>query len=167
MRKGSTLPRRTPLKPKARKVARKPFGEAPSASKTKSERTTSMQYADKMFSHWVRMRAADSLGYIHCFICGLRLHWMDAVAMHCEPRICMSTRYSEINVQAGCAGCNGKPLGDRERFRDAIDARYGPCAAERNNMKSKLIEKMGSKYLQFIGDTYAQRIEWIEKHQQP
>lgn len=130
-----------------------------------SERTIAIKYADAMFSKWTRMKAADGQGFLRCFICGKQLHWRHAVAMHCEPRICMPTRYSEINVQAGCPECNGKPLGDRESFRQALDNRFGPMTADRNIIKSNQMEKFTNEDLHFIGKTYHERIKWIKEHE--
>lgn len=129
------------------------------------ERTVAIKYADAMFSKWTRMKAADGHGLLRCFICGKQLHWRHAVAMHCEPRICMPTRYSEINVQAGCPECNGKPLGDRESFRQALDNKFGPMTADRNIIKSNQMEKFTNEDLRFIGKTYHERIKWIEEHE--
>lgn len=131
------------------------------------ERTSALKYADAMFSKWTRMKAAGSDGFLRCFICGTRLHWKDAVAMHCEPRVCMPTRYSEVNVQAGCSGCNSKPLGDRESFRQALDNEFGAMTADRNTIKSKRMERYTNSDLNFIGDTYAKRIQWITEHHNP
>ena len=78
----------------------------------------------------------------------------------------MSVRFDgEINVQAGCHTCNAKPLGDRANFRAMLDQKFGPGAAEANTHKSKRTEKHTNEYLRFIGDTYAERIEWIKQHE--
>ena len=133
--------------------------------KGKGERSMARDAADASFSRWVRLKAADPDGFLCCFICGTRLHWTEAVLMHCEPRECMSTRYDEINCQAGCCDCNGKPLGDRANFRTMLDTCFGAGTAEKNEIKSKRTELMGAQYLRFLADTYEERIAWIRKHE--
>lgn len=115
-------------------------GAVKRASTLSSPRTGALKAADQAFSKLVRRSAADDAGHLACFICGAFLPWEEAVAMHCEPRACMSTRYSRINVQAGCSTCNGKPLGDRARFRARLDAVYGEGTAERNRVQSLTTE---------------------------
>jgi hypothetical protein len=124
-----------------------------------------MEYADAMFSKWTRLKAADENGYLLCFICGDRVHWKEAVLMHCEGRGAWSVRYSEINGQAGDSACNGKDLGDRDNFRAKLDVVFGPGTWEGNYRKSKEMMKHSNSDLRFIGDTYAERIEWIRKHE--
>ena len=71
--------------------------------------------------------------------------------MHCEPRgSSMGIRYDDINCQPGCGTCNGKPLGDREEFRRMLDLTFGPGTADRNEIKSKTVERMGSEYLRYL-----------------
>lgn len=85
--------------------------------------------------------------------------------MHCEPRVCMPTRYSEVNVQAGCSGCNSKPLGDRANFRARLDEHFGPGTAADNEAKSKRMAKHTNSDLNLIGCTYAKRIQWIKENE--
>lgn len=130
---------------------------------TPSPRTTALEAADAAFSRMVRLTAAYPDGYLPCFICGVRVHWKDAVLMHCEPRACMSTRYSLINCQAGCWTCNDKPCGDRDNFRIMLDTRFGPDTAEKNTILSKLTEKMGADYLTFLAEKFNAEIAKIRK----
>lgn len=125
----------------------------------KNAKTTALEAADAAFSQMVRLKAADSNGRINCFICGASVYWNQAVLMHCEPRLCMSTRFSEINCQAGCASCNGKPNGDRSAFRRMLDATFGPGTAEKNEILSKTTEKIGAKYLKELADKFNEEIK--------
>lgn len=125
----------------------------------KNAKTTALEAADAAFSQMVRLKAADSNGRINCFICGTSVYWNQAVLMHCEPRLCMSTRFSEINCQAGCASCNGKPNGDRVAFRRMLDATFGPGTAKKNEILSKTTEKMGAKYLKELADKFNEEIK--------
>lgn len=129
----------------------------------KNAKTTALEAADAAFSQMVRLKAADSNGRINCFICGTSVYWNQAVLMHCEPRLCMSTRFSEINCQAGCASCNGKPNGDRVAFRRMLDATFGPGTAEKNEILSKTTEKMGAKYLKELADKFNEEIKILLK----
>ena len=160
-RKKLPKPRLTFEEMKAKGVVRK----ASLLPKKSSERTLAIKYADTMFNRWVRIKAADADGYLNCFICDANIHWTESEAMHCEPCTDMSTRFDETNVQAGCHDCNSKPLGDRANFRAKLNEKFGPGTAEANTAKSKRMEKHTNAYLRTIGDWYAERIEWIRKHE--
>lgn len=129
----------------------------------KSSKTTALEAADAAFSQMVRLKASDDNGRINCFICGASVYWSQAVLMHCEPRLCMSTRFSEINCQAGCVTCNGKPNGDRSAFRRMLDATFGPGTAEKNEILSKTTEKMGAKFLRDLADKFNEEIKTLMK----
>ena len=129
----------------------------------KNAKTTALEAADASFSQLVRLKAADDNGRINCFICGASVLWTQAVLMHCEPRLSMSTRFSEINCQAGCASCNGKPNGDRSAFRRMLDATFGPGTAEKNEIMSKTTEKMGAKYLKELADKFNEEVKILMK----
>lgn len=155
-------------KPKGTDVIDRLLGEgkvfrASELSTKKSPKTTALEAADNAFSKMVRLKAADDDGYLPCFICGVTVHWEEAVLMHCEPRVCMPTRFSEINCQAGCVTCNGKPNGDRSAFRIMLDATFGPCTAEKNEILSKTTEKMGAKYLRYLADKFNTEIKTLLK----
>lgn len=137
--------------------------KASTLSAEKSSKTTALEAADASFSQLVRLKAADDNGRINCFICGTSVYWSQAVLMHCEPRLCMSTRFSEINCQAGCASCNGKPNGDRSAFRRMLDATFGPGTAEKNEIMSKTTEKMGAKHLRDLADKFSAEIKTLLK----
>lgn len=83
-----------------------------------------------LFSRMVRKRAADSDGFVHCYICGQPIKWEDAVLMHFQGRKNKSTRFNEMSCKAGCWECNDKPLGDRKNFAKKIDEEYYPGCAE-------------------------------------
>lgn len=129
----------------------------------KNERSTALDDADTNFSTWIRVKAADEDGLLYCFICGNRFHWKEAVAMHCEPRASMPTRFDQINVQPGCTECNGKPNGDRETFRTMLDMTFGKGTAERNIMKSKTTEKFTAAFLRHLSDKFLERINKIRR----
>lgn len=102
---------------------------------------------DTIFSRYIRLRVTDEDGMLHCFICGTPIYWRAAQCMHYMPRICKSVRWDEVNCQAGCPTCNGKPLGDRENFAAALDLKYGPGTAEALEIKSKRTAKAASLWM--------------------
>lgn len=155
--------RRAPLKRKPMK-RKPPTGKRPISSKTRT-----VAAADRIFSRYVRLAAADHMGNVKCFLCGCTLPWQEAVAMHCEPRTSTATRWSEINVQAGCHACNSKPLGDRARFRKLLDSRYGAGTARNNEALSKIAMPASTMpYARQVIEEYGMRLaQMILTHDLP
>ena len=159
-------PRKAKVKPtlaelKAKGIVKK----ASSLGKKESPRTIAVKYADSNFSRWTRLKAANGDGYLKCFICEAPLHWTEAVLMHCEARGAWSVRFSEVNGRPGCVACNDKPLGDRKNFRLRIAERFGQAALDDNIRMAGTMVQYTLSDLNFVGDTYAERIEWIRKHE--
>lgn len=69
------------------------------ASKLKKE-------LDKIFSLYVRQKAANKQGQVKCYTCGAVKNWKEIQAGHLVSRSYLATRYSEANVRPQCVGCN-------------------------------------------------------------
>lgn len=54
----------------------------------------------------VRLKAADSEGYITCITCGARKHWKQSDGAHYISRTHQSTKCIEENIHPSCKRCN-------------------------------------------------------------
>ena len=96
---------------------------------------------DKWFSLYIRLRDADELGFTKCFTSGRYYHYKNIHAGHFMSRKYLSTRWSELNVQAQSAADNLFAQGRQYQFGKELDAKYGEGTAEDLQIKSKQIQK--------------------------
>jgi NinG protein len=78
--------------------------------------------ADILFSRLVRLRAADTVGLLNCYICNVSIHYTHAHAMHYTHREDSSLRYHPKNVRSGCVSCNVYKDGNLKEYADKLDA---------------------------------------------
>ena len=55
----------------------------------------------------VRMKAADSSGYLNCVTCGAVKHWQEVDGGHFISRTYTAHKLLEENIHAQCKHCNG------------------------------------------------------------
>jgi len=84
--------------------------------------------ADKYFSQFIRLRAADENGIGQCITCGriAEVKYMDCG--HYIKRQFQATRYNEINNQCQCKHCNNFLQGNDAKFREYLVKTYGEDA---------------------------------------
>lgn len=100
MKRGGPLKRYTPLRSSSRlgKRAKKP--RQPKASTLKKKLW-------KLFSEYIRRRAADHSGIAQCVSCGLPSHWQSLQGGHyVRASAGMNTYFDEQNVHPQCVRCN-------------------------------------------------------------
>jgi len=119
--------------------------------------------ADKLFSKFVRLKAADTNGYVQCVTCGKVMPWNKGChAGHFIVRQWVRTRFFLLNVYPQCCHCNLFLNGNYENFypylldkigQDGIDrlkrmSRESPNSLTREELE-KIIElsKKGVKLL--------------------
>ena len=81
--------------------------------------------ADKWFSLYIRLRAADDNGFGECVTCGKVKHVKEMDCGHYVKRQHQATRFSEINCQLQCKRCNAFEQGRDAIFRQYLVDRYG------------------------------------------
>jgi hypothetical protein len=111
---------------------------------------------DKWFSLYIRLRDADELGFTKCFTSGRYYHYKNIHAGHFMSRKYLSTRWSELNVQAQSAADNLFAQGRQYQFGKELDAKYGEGTAEDLQIKSKQIQK-------FTRDDYEEKITYYKE----
>ena len=72
----------------------------------------------------VRLKAADSNGYVQCVTCPKKKHWKEMDGGHYISRSKTITAFSRLNVWAQCKHCNrhlsGNPIGYRKGLIDRV-----------------------------------------------
>jgi hypothetical protein len=81
--------------------------------------------ADKWFSLYIRIRAADENGMGQCVTCGTVKHVKEMDCGHYVKRQHQATRFNEINCQLQCKRCNAFEQGRDAIFRQWLVDRYG------------------------------------------
>jgi hypothetical protein len=90
----------------------------------------------------VRMKAADSEGYITCITCEAKVHWKKADGAHFISRKYGHTKDCEENVHASCKQCNGWPDNyTYENYDSYMVAMYGREFINELKILSKIPKK--------------------------
>ncbi len=97
----------------------------------KSTISSAKKLADKWFSKYVRLYAADYRGMCKCVTCGAKKHWLNIDAGHFVSRGAMATRYHEQNVNCQDSACNNWGAGRQYEHGKYIDSRYGKGTADK------------------------------------
>jgi len=112
----------------ARNTCRK---KKPSRKARKTERQTTIEALDKVFSHYIRLKYTKTNGLIDCATCQASLPFKMMQAGHFMSRRYIATRFHEINVLPQCRACNMFAQGRQWLFGKRLDAMYGPGTAQR------------------------------------
>lgn len=76
--------------------------------------------ADRIFSKFVRISAADHAGYVECFTCLTRMPWQEAQNGHWKRRGLGATRFHLDNTRPQCVACNEYRHGMPEAFEEGL-----------------------------------------------
>ena len=119
--------------------------------------------ADKYFSQFIRLRAADENGIGKCITCGRigEVKYMDCA--HYVKRQFQATRYNEINCQLQCKHCNNFMQGNDVKFRQYLIEKYGEGAVIVLESTKKKTVKRGRFELDAIADHYKGIVEREQK----
>ena len=74
-------------------------------------------------------------------------------------RACMSTRWSETNVQSQCKRCNGFRSGEQYLFSIHLDQQYGEGTAEALLIASKQTRKFTRDELEQMYHHYKRKVD--------
>jgi len=122
-----------------------------------------VKIADKWFSKFIRLRAADGNGYVECVTCGRLMFWKrNCHAGHFIVRQWVRTRYHPLNVHPQCCRCNLYLNGSYENYypymlneigQDGIDhlkkvSREAPNSLDREELEAIIeLSKKGVRLL--------------------
>lgn len=126
----------------------KPKGRRPTVAKLKKK-------LDKTFSDYIRQRDDYT-----CFTCGKKGDKTNIQNGHYVSRSFNSTRYSEINCNAQCVGCNIFKKGNLDDYALRLIRRHGneilaTLAAEKKKTKQFTtgeLEELITKYARLLQD---------------
>jgi hypothetical protein len=75
---------------------------------------------DRIFSEYVRLKAADENGYCKCVTCGKVYHWKEIHCGHFISRAVKATRFNETNCNPQCVNCNTYNQGKWLEYEQAL-----------------------------------------------
>lgn len=97
---------------------------------------------DRVFSEYVRLRDADSNGYIRCISCGKIAHWKESDCGHYVNRKHLSTRWNEKNCNAQCPACNRFDEGNMLGYTKGLVKKYGNSVLDELDVLKHQTSKM-------------------------
>lgn len=116
----------------------------------------------KIFSEYIRLRDSDENGYCVCFTCPAVRYWKNMDCGHGHGRQHMTTKYSEKNNHAQCKRCNGFEGGKRERYKEAMNKKYGPGTWEMLELQTRMKSKLGPFEINTMAFYYAQEVKKLK-----
>ena len=127
------------------------------------KRSQAVKRLDSWFSKYIRLRDADSSGYVRCITCGTRKYWKDVDAGHFQTRAKYSTRWDERNVNAQCKGCNMVNGGQQYVHGLAIDKKFGEGTADELVILSNQIVKLSTREILDLAEEYKNKFKELEQ----
>lgn len=132
-------------------------------SKTKDKSLQMLiKEADAIFSKFIRYRDMKD-GKVICFICGAKIPFAEAQAMHYVDRDQMATRYNETNVHGGCEDCNCFDPRHRENYRDKMWEVYGIQRVAAIKIKSNSLQKFMRFEVEDLIEMYTEKVKQQRK----
>lgn len=90
---------------------------------------------DKVFSIYIRERDSDQYGVGTCITCGRMNQWKYMDNGHYIKSQYLATRFDEKNCNLQCKHCNCFEQGANEKYKIAIDKKWGPGTADKLEQK--------------------------------
>lgn len=97
---------------------------------------------DRVFSDYIRLRDADSSGYVRCISCGKIIHWKESDCGHYVNRKHLSTRWNERNCNGQCRSCNRFDEGNMLGYTRGLIKKYGEGVLNELDMLKHQVSKM-------------------------
>ena len=86
---------------------------------------------DRIFSEYIRLKAAYEGGYCQCITCGKFYHWKEIHNGHFISRSVKAVRFNETNCNPQCVSCNSFRQGEHHIYRDKLIEMYGKEEVEK------------------------------------
>jgi len=121
---------------------------------------------DKVFSEYIRLRDADSNGYVWCITCGRTHYWSDGHQINCGhfiPRGRKATRFDERNCHGQCVKCNMYKSGEWDIYEQRMIELYGKEVVEEIKQKSRIGGGYNSYQLREKIIEYREKIKQLRK----
>jgi hypothetical protein len=118
---------------------------------------------DRIFSEFIRLRDADSNGYVRCITCGKVYFWRDVDNGHYCERAKLSTRFNELNCHAQCVNCNWTHEGQKMIYREKLVGLYGAQEVKKLETLSQISGGDDSISLMYKIEEYQQKVKALKK----
>lgn len=128
----------------------------------KRKRSAVVKELDRVFSQYIRLRAANLDGFCECITCGNVRHWKQMQAGHFMSRRKYSTRWDEMNVQVQDDACNRWRQGEQYKFALWLDNEYGEGTADELVAKSNQIVKFTDSELEEMIEHYKRKVSELQ-----
>ncbi len=115
-----------------------------------------------VFSLFIRLRDSNKQGIGFCFTCGKPKHYTKADCGHGAGRQHKGTKYNEQNNHLQCKHCNGFESGMREKYKEAMDKRYGAGTWDKMEIASRGVFKLGKIEVDFLAAHYTKEVERLK-----
>lgn len=118
---------------------------------------------DKVFSEYIRLKNANSIGFCQCVTCGKWFHWTRIQNGHYMSRRFMATRYSEMNCNPQCMPCNVMQHGNIPQYRMWLVKQYGERKVELLEFSAlnKVVKLSDYEYKEMI-DFYTKLVKTLK-----
>ena len=127
------------------------------------KKKTIKKKTDEIYSKYIRLRDADTNGYVKCITCGESHHWTEVDAGHFVSRNRLIHRYKDTNVNGQCRRCNRFCGGEQYLHGKAIDEKYGEGTAMRLESSRHEITKMSILDYEALIDSLKLKVEILRK----
>jgi len=117
----------------------------------------------KVFSEFIRLRDANSEGYVQCFTCPAIKHWKSGDCGHGIGRQHKATKYDERNNQFQCKKCNGFEGGQQAIYKEEVEKRYGKGTWDELVLKSRQVCKRGKVEIEFMTEYYRNEVKKLKQ----
>lgn len=115
--------------------------------------------ADQIVSQYIRLRDADSNGYLDCITCGKTLYWKEAHAGHFVSRRVNTLRYEELNISGQCPKCNTYGAGEQYAYAKALDLKFGKGTADSLHKRRFETHKFTIGELETLIEEYKEKVK--------
>lgn len=109
---------------------------------------------DKVFQYWVRLRDAMPGGFTRCISCGKIKPFDQIQAGHYYSRAHFNTRWSPLNVNGECAGCNCFSGDHLIGYRQNLIKKIGIKGVEYLEMAHSVIKKWSNFEIELMINHY-------------
>ncbi len=114
---------------------------------------------DTQFSLFIRLRDSDIYGYGNCITCGKRNYWKRMDNGHYMKRQHLQTRFDEQNCNLQCKGCNNFEQGANEKYKVAIDKKYGEGISDKLEMKKLMRGSISTSDVLVLEKLYKNKVK--------